>query len=120
MEILDPEHLSVTKSLQKKLHRINKEIEEINSMELSQEEREKIMERLLQASIRTSLGIEGIITSSRQTKEVLDYFSLEGNIKEEMGAQEIVNLQRANNFITTRESVNSSFTPDFLRNVHQI
>ena len=120
MEILDPEHLSVTKSLQKKLHRINKEIELINSMELSQEEREKIMERLLQASIRTSLGIEGIIASSRQTKEVLDYFSLEGNIKEEMGAQEIVNLQRANNFITTTESVNSSFTPDFLRNVHQI
>ena len=54
MEILDPEHLSVTKSLQKKLHRINKEIELINSMELSQEEREKIMERLLRESIRTS------------------------------------------------------------------
>tara|TARA_B100001564_G_scaffold264743_1_gene226317 strand:- start:3309 stop:4808 length:1500 start_codon:yes stop_codon:yes gene_type:complete len=120
MEILDPEQIKITNSLQQKLYRINKEIEVLNSMELSKEEREKIMERLLQASIRTSLGIEGIIASARQTKEVLEIFNLEGNIKEEMGAQDIINLQRANDFITTQESIKSSFTPNFLRNVHQI
>ena len=120
MEIFNPEEIKITNALQNKLNKISRGIEVLNQKNLSEEDRSKINEDLMIPHIRTSLGIEGIRASARQTKEVLDFFRLEDEILEGKGNNEIVNLQRANDFITSEEALDSELSPEFIKKIHSL
>jgi len=75
MEIVDPRNIQISNSLRKTLNFIDRGIEELNSKNLSTKQRQKILDALMVPHIRSSLGIEDIRASARQTKEVLDFYS---------------------------------------------
>ncbi|URQ67068.1 Fic family protein [SAR86 cluster bacterium] len=120
MDIIDPSEIPVTKKTQETLRFISKGIDEHNKRNLSPEELQQIREALVVDQIRTSLNIEGIRASSRQTKEVIELFRLKDEIKEGKGNQEIINLQKANDFITSDEAQNSELTLEFILRLHGI
>ena len=120
MEIIDPSEIVVTKKTQETLRFIEKGVQNHNDRDLSSHELLQIREPLVVDQIRTSLNIEGIRASSRQTKEVIELFRLREEIKEGKGNQEIINLQRANDFITSEEAQDSELTLDFILRLHAI
>ena len=120
MDIIDPSEIPVTKKTQETLRFISKGIDEHNKRNLSPEELQQIREALVVDQIRTSLNIEGIRASSRQTKEVIELFRLKDEIKEGKGNQEIINLQKANDFITSDEAQNSELSLEFILRLHGI
>ena len=120
MEIIDPSEIVVTKKTQETLRFIEKGVQNHNDRDLSSHELLQIREALVVDQIRTSLNIEGIRASSRQTKEVIELFRLREEIKEGKGNQEIINLQRANDFITSEEAQDSELTLDFILRLHAI
>ena len=120
MELIDPDKIQVAKKTVEILSYIRKGIKEHNDTELNEEELQQIREALVVDQIRTSLSIEGIRASSRQTKEVIELFRLKDEIKEGRGNQEIINLQKANDFITSEEAQNSELSLDFILRLHAI
>ena len=120
MEIYDPLNINISKSLKKTLNFIRSGIDNLNERELNQDQREKILDALMVPHIRNSLGIEDIRASARQTREVLDFYRLEGEVKPGRQNQEIVNLQDANDFITSEEGVNSELSVDFIKKIHYL
>lgn len=118
MQIDNPEEILISESLNKTLVNIQKGISELNARDLTKKDREKILEALMVPQIRKSLGIEGIRASVRQTQDVLDFYRIEGEIREGKDAQAIINLQEANNFICSDEAINSPLTTEFIKKVH--
>jgi len=120
MEIYNPEEIFPNKSLRKTLNFIQQGIDNLNAKELNQTDRSKIIDALMVPHIRKSLGIEDIRTSVRQTKDVLDFYRQEGEIREGKDNQEIVNLQDANDFICSEEGTNSKLSVDFIKKIHYL
>ena len=120
MEIYNPEEIFPNKSLRKTLNFIQQGIDNLNAKELNQTDRSKIIDALMVPHIRKSLGIEDIRTSVRQTKDVLDFYRQEGEIREGKDNQEIVNLQDANDFICSEEGINSKLSVDFIKKIHYL
>ncbi|MDA9094367.1 Fic family protein [Gammaproteobacteria bacterium] len=120
MEIIDPKDIVLSRSLLKTLTFISNGIDELNSKDLSVEQRQKILDSLMVPHIRSSLGIEEIRASARQTKEVLDFYRINDEVMDGKGNQEIVNLQNANEFITSEESKSAVLSVNFIKQVHYL
>jgi len=118
MIIDSPEDIGYSTTLEKSLLNIRRGIDSLNNRELTAVDRERILEALMVPQIRKSLNIEGIRASIRQTQDVLDFYRIEGEIREGKDNQAIINLQRANNFICSEEAVKSPLTIDFIKKIH--
>lgn len=120
MEIIDPNDIFISKSVRRTLNFISDGIEDLNSRDLSVAQRQKILESLMVPHIRSSLGIEDIRASARQTKEVLDFYRIHDEVMEGKGNREIVNLQAANDFICSDEALTAELNSNFILNVHYL
>ena len=120
MEIVDPRNIIISQSLRKTLNFIDRGITDLNSKDLSKKERQKILDALMVPHIRSSLGIEDIRASARQTKEVLDFYRIHDEVKEGKGNQDIVNLQEANDFICAEDNLKRELSADFIKQVHYL
>jgi Fic family protein len=118
MEIIDPNDIYISKSLGKTLSFISNGIYELNAKDLTDDQREKIRISLMVPSIRSSLGIEDIRASARQTKDVLDFYRINHEVKEGKGNQEIINLQDANEFICSDYATSSPLSNSFIQKLH--
>ena len=120
MEIVDPRNIQISNSLRKTLNFIDRGIAELNSKNLSTKQRQKILDALMVPHIRSSLGIEDIRASARQTKEVLDFYRIHDEVKEGKGNQDIVNLQDANEFICSDDNLRRELSSSFIKQVHYL
>jgi len=118
MEIYNPEEIKVSNSLGKTLRFIQSGIQELNDKDLTEIDRKKILEALMVPHISKSLSIEDIRATARQTKDVLDFYKLNREVKEGKGNQEIVNLQDANDLICSKESISLDLSQSFIKQVH--
>ena len=83
MEIYNPEEIKVSNSLGKTLRFIQSGIQELNDKDLTEIDRKKILEALMVPHISKSLSIEDIRATARQTKDVLDFYKLNREVKRE-------------------------------------